>query len=204
MIPFIASRTLRNRSTGFASATGSGQKTAETWFPKVLRSCAPRMLTGTRARRSGPSDSPFASSQRRSAPATTARMTSLTVPRSARRILRISGRGRSSISNLRWGPIGRFNAEAGASPMPARPRSGFNPPAISRSSLRASLFACSASRTTWMGLVICSLNEVARSSEVFGAGRGFHSAGAAGASVEGSVSISTVARSTPEMPSSMQ
>src|SRR5713226_8571788 len=94
------------------------------------------MLTGTSARRSGPSDSPFASSQRRSAPATTARMTSLTVPRSARRILRISGRGRSSISNRRWGPTGRFNAEAGASPMPARPRSGFNPPAISRSSLR--------------------------------------------------------------------
>ena len=148
--------------------------------------------------------SPRASSQWRSAPATMVNRTSFTVPRSERRILRTSGRGRSSVSKRRCGPMGRFSADGGASPIPASPQSGLKPPAISRSSFRASLFACSASRTTWNGLVICSLSEMARSSDALGAGRGCHSKGEGGGSLDGSVSIRTVARSTPEMPSSMQ
>ena len=77
----IAAETARRRSTGSAIPTGSGPRIAVSLLPSSPCSFSVRIETGTSAFSSSPSTATSrSSSQRRRAPAATARVTSLTVP----------------------------------------------------------------------------------------------------------------------------
>ncbi len=82
--PSIALRTNRSRATGSLMYTGSGPRITVSRLPSVPRSFLLRTETGTSARISRPSVRiPRERSQPASAPDTTVRTTSLTVPPSA-------------------------------------------------------------------------------------------------------------------------
>ena len=175
--PFIASRTLLSRSSGFDSVTGKGQKTAETWLPNVPFCSSVRTLTGTSARRSADGGAPRSVSQVRSPPATVARITSLTVPPSAARTSFTSLKESSTISKRRCGPIGTFKGDSGARPIETTSSSGLRPEKSCPKSFTASLFGSNASRTMRSGCVICSFTDLTSSSETGGAWRGVHDDG---------------------------
>ena len=162
------------------------------------------MLTGTSTRKSVSAGPCRALSQDRSAPATVARMTSFTVPPCAARTALTFASGISTISNRRCGPMGTFRGDCGARPIVTTSTNGLRPLNTSPRSFTASLFGWSACLAIRSGFESCSLIELTRRSVALGAFRGFHGAGAGGGEGSGWRSISTVARSTPETPSSMQ
>ena len=117
------------------------------------------MLTGTSTRRSAVGGCSRSVSDTRSAPATTARTTSLTVPPRFARTSLISASGNSSISKRRCGPMGWFKGDSGARPMVKTPSSGLRPVAMLPRSFNTSLFGSSASRAIFKGCESCSLTE---------------------------------------------
>ena len=126
------------------------------------------------------------------------------VPRRLARTAFSLASGSSSISNRRWGPIGTLRADSGARPIETTSTSGLKPLKTWPRSFTASPFDPSACFANRSGCETCSLTESNSRSGPLGALRGVQGAGGGGGAGFGSRSINTVARSTPETPSSMQ
>ncbi len=174
-------------------------------LPSSPCSSAVRTLTGTAPRSSSPSvRTPRPRSQLASAPLTTARKTSLTVPPSEFLISFSSASSASTQSTRRWVPIGSFNGETGAR-LTVPHSTSLAPSAVSRSSpavfagLAAARSARSASEN---GVLISSFTPRPTTSASLGSGPGDHSWSGWGISAGSrSRSNSTVMMSTPETPS---
>ena len=97
-----------------------------------------------------------------------------------------------------------FSGDSGARPIDTTSTKGLNPLKSRVTSFAASLFGSSASLAMRSGLESCSFTELKSSAAGLGAFLGCQDGGFGGGALSGFRSISTVARSTPEIPSSMQ
>ena len=199
-MPSIASLTRLSRNTGSRIPTGSGATSCASRLPSAPRSSAVRIDTGTAARGSRPSvRSPREWNQRCSAPATTARTTSLTVPPNASLTSLNSDSRALATSKRRCGPMRTLSGVSGGGLSPAQTTSP-RPSSASR--------ACSSSRgaraRARSGAVAALRSDSAASSAPVGSGRGCQASGAGEPGGSRSRSNSTVARSTPEIPSTSE
>ena len=193
---------------GSARPTGSVAHIAATRLPSAPRSMSARTDTGTMALSPTPSvDCPWSCMYLPSAPATTASTTSLTVPPSEFLIALNWRRSALTHVNRRWGPIRWLNWLGGAAFIPVQASAPTLPNALPArlATVRGPRSVAWTPRITSAGTVVRSSSESASSWARLGSGRACHfwSGGATG-SGSGEVSNSTVAMSTPEIPSTRE